>query len=72
MNRIFNIVWNRSLGGWTVASEHARQRGRPGGACRALASVVALAPPPALSPPTCPAAATSSPAPPASPPPARR
>ncbi|SFX49705.1 MBG domain-containing protein [Azotobacter vinelandii] len=44
MNRIFNIVWNRSLGGWTVASEHARQRGRPGGACRALASVVALAP----------------------------
>lgn len=37
MNRIYTVVWNRSRGGWVVASEHATRhakRGSGGGAFR--------------------------------------
>ncbi|WP_313053687.1 MBG domain-containing protein [Pseudomonas lopnurensis] len=41
MNRAFALVWNHSLGAWTVASEHARRHGRRG-TSRAAAGALAL------------------------------
>ena len=43
MNRVFSTVWNKSLGCWVVASEHASQRGKRGRSARRLASLTALA-----------------------------
>jgi filamentous hemagglutinin family protein len=31
MNRIYRLIWNRSLGSWVTASEHARGRGKGSG-----------------------------------------
>jgi len=41
MNHIYRLIWNTALGGWTVASEHSRGRGKPArGRRTALAAVV--------------------------------
>jgi filamentous hemagglutinin family protein len=43
MNRAFNIVWNRALGAWVVASEHAATRGKRGASARRAVGGLALA-----------------------------
>ncbi len=42
MNRIFAIVWNRALGAWVVASEHATTRGKRGASARRAVGALAL------------------------------
>lgn len=37
MNRTYALVWNPSLGAWSVAHEHARRRGKGAGAVLAMA-----------------------------------
>lgn len=40
MNRTYALVWNPSLGAWSVADEHARRRGKGAGAV--LAAILLL------------------------------
>jgi len=42
MNRTYALVWNTRLGTWSVASEHARRRGKGSGAVVATATALLL------------------------------
>ena len=42
MNRTYALVWNPSLGAWSVADEHARRRGKGAGAVLAAALLLPI------------------------------
>ncbi|MDF0604612.1 filamentous hemagglutinin N-terminal domain-containing protein [Neisseriaceae bacterium TC5R-5] len=43
MNRIFNLIWNTTIAGWVVASEHSRRQGKPGSGRRGALALLASA-----------------------------
>uniref|UniRef100_UPI001300B71F ESPR domain-containing protein n=1 Tax=Pseudomonas huaxiensis TaxID=2213017 RepID=UPI001300B71F len=42
MNRTYALVWNPSLGAWSVADEHARRHGKGAGAVLAAALLLPI------------------------------
>lgn len=42
MNKTYSLIWNHSKHCWTVANEHARRHGKPGGGRRLMLGLVAL------------------------------
>lgn len=41
MNKTYSLIWNHAKQCWTVANEHARRHGKPGGGRRLLLSLIA-------------------------------
>ncbi|MDF0605676.1 filamentous hemagglutinin N-terminal domain-containing protein [Neisseriaceae bacterium TC5R-5] len=41
MNKIFSLIWNTSIGGWVVASEHSRRHGKTGSGSRGALALLA-------------------------------
>lgn len=42
MNKTYSLIWNHSKHCWTVANEHARRHGKPGGGRRLMLGLIAL------------------------------